>query len=799
VRELLAGQCVTAFGVEALTRVPFPTTTGDVEARCLDVLETAHLVGQGTLPDFATVEDIRPSLKLVEKGAALGATELVSVAHTTNALARLRDLVESRADEVPRLEQRVKAIADDRAWAKQVLRSFDEHGHITDDASPALAELRGRVRSLRADAGERLEDIIRGYDDSEVLRERNFSVRNDRYVLMVKAEFQSRVDGIVHDASQTGQTVFVEPKALLELGNRIKIAQAGVLEEEQRLLVALSQEVRARASTLREQLRVAGDIESLFARGAFTDRIAAGPVNVEPVGDQPGARLELLRARHPLLAWAEGTAKLEGREPDVVVPNDIRFGDKRALVITGPNAGGKTVALKTAGLCALLARAGMPVPASPDSRLPLYGAVLPIIGDQQSLADALSSFSGHLEALREVLTALEEHASGGPVLCLFDELASGTDPGQGAAIAQAVLETVVERGAYVIATTHFERLKLLGLDEGEGNPFRNASLALDEDSHTPTFRLRLDQVGTSNAMDAARRHRLPAAVIDRAEELLAPEDRGLSDALTGLAEKRAELERRVEKVEEERARVEQDRTKLRERLEEVQREADRLRREGVNAFEKELADARKVVAEAIERAQKGADARELNEKSHDLRTVEKDVEAMRSVEPAPELGEALMEVSKGDKVFVADMPGAAFEVVEVHGDEVVVANGPMRLRTPRSKLRSARAAKRERAKTVATKPKLASPASEPRTRDNTLDLRGERVHDGMAMLDAFLDRLLREGCSRGYVLHGHGTGAMKHAVREGLAQSRYVRRSGPADRDDGGDACTLVELADARL
>jgi DNA mismatch repair protein MutS2 len=528
--------------------------------------------------------------------------------------------------------------------------------------------------------------------------------------------------------------------------------------------------VSARADVLRAQLRLAGEVEALFARGAFAARTDAGPVQVDGPGAR-GARFELLNARHPLLAWAAASAQLEGEEPEPVVPNDILFGDRHALVITGPNAGGKTVALKTVGLCALLTRAGMPIPASPDSRLPLCVAVLPVIGDQQSLADALSSFSGHLEALREVLEATAAQASRGPVLCLLDELASGTDPGQGAAIAQAVLESVVGQGAHVVATTHYERLKLLGLDEAASNPFRNASLALDGETHTPTFRLRLDVVGTSNALDAARRHHLPQAVIERAEELLAPEEKGLNDALSGLANKRAELEARVEKLEQERARVEQE------------------------------PEARRTVAEAIESAQRGADARELNERSHALRDVEREVEQLQA-EQESTAGEDAPEVNKGDRVLVAHMPGATFEVVEVHGDEVVVANGPMRLRAERSSLQLARGGggggKRSAAKSSGKK-KAALTGTDPRTKDNTLDLRGERVGDGIEMLEAFLDRLLREGRSRGYVLHGHGTGAMKRAVRDAARESRYVKSSGPAHHDDGGDAVTIVELADARL
>jgi DNA mismatch repair protein MutS2 len=481
---ILEERCATPFGAEALAREPFPRTRAGVNARTEDVLESAHLVEQRTLPDFASMEDLRPWLDLVEKDAALSPAELSAVARTVAAIARVRDLVESRADEVPRLLERVAALVDEREWAQRVLRSFDDGGRITDEASPRLREVRERVRSLRADASSKLESIIRGYDGTEILRERNFTVRNDRYVLPVRAEHQAKVDGIVHDASQTGQTVYVEPQALLELGNRIKIAQAAVIEEEQRILHELSQEVKQRASTLRAQLRHAGEIDALFARGAFAAAIGAG--RVEILDEGAGAGFELRRARHPLLAWARHAALADGQPADDVVANDIGLGGRRALVITGPNAGGKTVALKTVGLCAALARAGMPLPVAPDSKMPLCTAVFSTIGDQQSLEDALSSFSGHLEALRDILEQTAAHARRGPALCLLDELAAGTDPAQGAAIAQSVLEELVDEGAHIVARTHFERLKLLGLAEREDNPFRNASLALDGQTRVVT-------------------------------------------------------------------------------------------------------------------------------------------------------------------------------------------------------------------------------------------------------------------------------------------------------------------------
>lgn len=804
VERILAGACATPFGREALLRDVFPETLEDLEARMEEVLEAAHLVTQRSLPDFASIRDVRPHLEHADKEAVLGALEVLEVARTLDGLARLKDLVESRGDEVARLVAVASAIEDERPFARRVFRSIDEQGQITDDASPTLAELRARVRALRVEAQERLEGLIRDLDDAGLLRDRNFTLRNDRYVLPVRAELQGRVEGIVHDASQTGQTVYIEPRQLLDVGNRIKIARAAVLEEEARILGELTTEIRLRSAQLASDLERAGVLEAGFARGTFAARTRASkPVVVSPEGKRQS--IELFEARHPLLSWMTESARLAGQPAEEVVPNDIGFDGRSVLVITGPNAGGKTVALKTVGLSTLLVRAGMPIPAGEGSRVPIASAVLSTVGDQQSLDEALSSFSGHLVALRGILDSAREHAERGVVLCLLDEIASGTDPGQGAALAQALLEELTSAGALVVATTHYERLKLLALQETEAeNPFRNASVALDPDTHRPTFHLRLDQVGTSNALDAARRYGLPERVLARAESLLDSKERDVQALLSRLAEEHSVLERRVEQVENERARLESERERLQRRLDEVEREAARLRREGTKAFQHELQSARKVVANAIERAQKGADARELNELSHQLREQER--RAAEAVQPkrSQEALAPLAEVRPGDRVELATLPGTRLEVLEVNGDEVVLAKGAMKLRAERSALRKAKG--QASAKDVGkdaparTRPLEAAPArSEPRTSENTLDVRGERVGEALELMEAFLDRVLKDGRTRAYVLHGHGTGALKRAVRDALSSSRYVARFGAADPDDGGDACTAVELADVSI
>lgn len=798
IQAILAGTCKTPFGRESLAEDPFPTSTEAVEARLDEAMEARAAVERKVAPDFGSIRDVRAVLDAVDKGVVLGSIDILDVAKTLDALARLHDVLTFQGAEAPRLTALGAEIDDDRRFSRRVLRSFDEQGALTDDASPELSALRGKVRALRAEAQEQLGSLVRELDEAGLLRDRNFTVRNDRYVLPVKSEFQARVEGIVHDASQTHQTVFVEPRALLQLGNRIKIARADVEQEEQRILRELSLEIAELASRLAADLDRAGRAEAAFARGTFAARTDGRRAHV-----RPGAKtLTLLHARHPLLEHLRVEALAENRPAGPVIGNDIAFGGARALVISGPNAGGKTVALRTAGIVALLARAGIPASVDENSVIPPFAAVCCSIGDAQSLEGGYSSFSGHLVVLRGILEEIEDHRERGAVLCLLDELLAGTDPSQGAALAQATLEHVVERGALVVATTHYERLKVLGIlaeaHEGkEGTApgrFRNAAVALDPHGR-PTFHVVLDQAGTSNALDAARRYGLPASIVERSSALLSPDEKELQAVLRTLSEQKSLLEGRLAEAEAARARITAESEKLERKLADVEREAARLRKEGKRAFLDEIREARKAVAEAIE-ATKGGDARTLNRASQALQELEQATRA--DVEAPPPRAELTRppSVKVGDVVELASVPGSRVTVLEVDGDNILVARGAVKMRSTLDQLRSPEA-ERPRGGSRAPAPAAgpAGTAAEPRTTENTLDVRGRRAEEALELVDAFLDRMLRNGRTKAYILHGHGSGALKKALRASLASNRYVARATPADPDDGGDSWTVVSLA----
>lgn len=808
---VLHAQCRSPFGAEALDDEPFPKTLEALLARMDLVLEAHALAELSVAPDFGAVVDVRPLIDLIGKEGVLGPAELVEFGKTFDGVSRVRALLESRAESLPKLFAIADPMSDARTFVQRVRKSFDDEGNFTDEASPTLKELRTRVRQLRQDAKGQLDDLVREYDDLGVLRDRNFTIRNDRYVLPVRADVQARVEGIVHDASQTGQTVFIEPRALMQVGNRIKIATSACREEEHRILVELTKVVRERADALSRDLVRIGELEATFARATFTSRIGAVRPRILTNADDV-TKMDLQTARHPLLEWmrseAQRTGVRGGPAPKTVIPSDIGTNGKRALVISGPNAGGKTVALKTVGLCCMMVRAGLPIPADSASAVPLLAALFCTLGDDQSLEEALSSFSGHLTALREILDALERQVKRGAVVVLLDELLSGTDPAQGAALAQAVLERLVSDGRVLtVATTHYERLKTLAIaaDDEDRSHFRNASVALDEEGR-PTFTLRLDEVGGSNALDAARRHGLNGAIIERADALLDPNEKDLHAVLARLSAQSAHLEQRLEAASTERRRAENDAQRLERKLLEVKREKERLRVQGARALKNELKAARRKIAEAIEKVKAGASAQELDALSHDLLEEERKADVVaESLRPETDRA-APKSIEVGAKVEVATSPGTVMDVLEIDGDVVVVGRGALRMRVDRKDLLApsssnaavapGKAGKQDRKRGRKQRTAKIANQSEPKTQDNTLDLRGVRVEEGLDLMEAFLDTLLQAGRTKAWILHGHGTGAMKRGVRDALKTSRYVSKFGPAEHDDGGDALTAVTMGE---
>jgi len=788
----LARRARTRRGALACTTLAPIAALEDTLIRQREIGE-ARALHDATQPmPLSGVQDLEASLQRSEKGGALDPAALVDVASTLRAGGKVRRHVLARRAQVPHLAGRTALIAELDELADMLERAFLPGGdgaagetatgpRLADGASRALGGLRRRARQIRDELERALERLLDASDVAPHLQDRYFTQRDDRYVLPIRVDARSKVRGIVHGSSQSGQTVFVEPEPLVDLNNRLKLAEWEVLEEERRILAELSAEVEAQMGAIQINLEVLQHLDLLDACARLAIDLRAAPPDLVA----EGGTLDLRRARHPLI-------ELSGKR---CVPNDIVIGGGQALVVSGPNAGGKTVALKTAGLLSWMARAGLHLPAQEGSRVPVFHAVLCDVGDAQSLERDLSTFSAHVHTLIGYIAAARPG-----VLVLLDEIAGGTDPGEGAALAQAVLEALVARGATVVATTHYDRLRLLPTADDR---FVNASVGFDLEKLLPTFTLTIGIPGASAALAVARKLGLDGGICDRAQTLSGEGPRGLEKLLQDLEAERSRLGAARERAEAEAEEAEAARALAESRAEAAQ-EALIIARRG--AHDEAVSTLREARAEldhrtGVLRRQRGAPT-----DSDALRAEKRAIDAVASkvhaAAPAPQVpaGRPALEVDlhPGRSVFVLRIGGRATVLERPRNGKVQVQAGPLKVVVPIAEIHipnaaapavSAREARGHNAFDLPN-----APVEDRRRGLRTLDLRGERVDVALGLTEKFLDDALRAGDEEVLLIHGHGTGALRDTLRKELAHFPGVASVVPAAKDNGGDGASIVRL-----
>nr|MDQ2644356.1 endonuclease MutS2 [Myxococcota bacterium] len=491
----IAGLARSEPGRERIETLELAATVEEARLRMLRVSELLDLEAHGSELPLANFPDVTEALARIRLGANGSGSELLGIAKVLDRARELRRF--SREHEQTHPVLAASLVSDpklDRPLAR-LFECLDLDASVRDAASPALARARAQVREVQAELKRRLNELVRRYAD--VVSGDYYTEREGRYVLPVRSDAHYKVEGMVLGSSGSGGTLFVEPREVSELGNRLRIREAEVERETAAVLGELTLLVKERLPEIAEAFEAAVSADSLGAIASFAVRTRSRPIQVSPE-----ARFQVRAARHPLLCLGESE----------VVANDIVLEGGQALVISGPNAGGKTVTLKCLGLFAWMARAGIPIPAAEESVIGWFDRVLADIGDEQSLSRSLSTFSAHVRKLSEILERAEPH-----VLVLLDEVAAGTDPEEGAVLAAAILETLAKRGAAVVVTTHYERLKELATS---GGPLANASVGFDFDAMRPTFRLKLGEPGASSALAVARTYGMPQSLVSRARELL---------------------------------------------------------------------------------------------------------------------------------------------------------------------------------------------------------------------------------------------------------------------------------------
>lgn len=778
--ELLADRTRTPGGRARCDEPLFESTLGGMRERLAETGEARACFDAEELPPLEGVRDLDDALARVAKGGTLSGEDLLELRSTLIALRSTAAFLTARAERSPRLADHGAAIADLRDLESAIERSIDTDGSVRDSASPALAEARRDAHRLAGEAQTRIERSLRDPDVAGALSDSFFTIRGDRFVLPVRADARGRVPGIVHDASASGSTIYIEPQALVDLNNRHKQAELTIERETRRVLRELSDHAASDRASIVASLGALDDIDLAFARG----RLSADQQAYAPEVGEEGV-LELPELRHPLLA-------------DEAVPNDLGVGrGYRVLVISGPNAGGKTVAMKSLALAVLMVRAGMHVLAGEGARVDAFDRVLADIGDEQDLREHLSTFSAHMANLAEIV-----EAAGPAALVILDEVGVGTDPGEGSALAQAALEVLADAEARVVTTTHYNLLKEMAeVDER----FRNASVEFDPETLAPTYRLTLGAAGSSSALTVAARMGVPASVLERAGGLLEREDRRLDRMLAELATSRASLEREREEAVRLREEGEARRDEYRKKLERLQERRDKLFDEMRQDLDRAFKEAHGEVAGVIRDLQRSGggatDARLAAAARKKLLALEeraREQAADAGGTDAPEPTERLdwNRVAPGDKV---SLPGGSTGTVVSLPDRrgrATVLVGTARMQLPAQQIGPPGGATRDTGRRIEPVQVERRPEPEVKRRFGAreIDLRGLRVDECLDRLSEALDEAAAAGEEKVLVVHGLGTGALRSAVRDFLRQSRLVIRATPASREEGGDGATLAVL-----
>lgn len=762
--DALATRARTPMGAAAVRRLEL-LSVAEIRLAfdAVDELRALEAVG-GPIP-VGAVSDVRETAVRAKKGAVLDDPSLRDAGRSLAALRQLSNRLREEAD-APVLAALGARIDVDPLVALELDQAYDATGQISGSAYPEIGDLRTTIQRLHESVRRTAEDIVKGDAYADVLQDRYVTMRDDRYVVPIKAHAKRWNLGIVHGTSGSGATVYVEPTEVVELNNRLRLAEAAYEEACHRVRTVLSAMLGRVADEVVTSIEVTIEIDLACAREGLARSLNA----TRPIVREDGV-VDLKDARHPVLL-------LRGIP---VVGNRLRIDSERpALVLTGPNTGGKTVALKTIGLCALLVRWGCFVPAAEGSRVDRFTDVLADIGDAQTVHGDLSSFSAQLVVLHGMLDRAA--IAGSSALCLLDEPCSGTDPSQGGALARAVLEGLVDCGARVVATTHLTQIK--GLAEADGR-FRRA--AMEYADGRPTYRVIDDVAGESHALDTALRMGLSAELVERARSLLSESERGLNDALAALdrartaADAEAAASRRAEA--EVRARL----ASLDARDRELEERKRRLDQSEGSVFVERLRQAEKAIAAIVADLQRAPDSRKAE-------AARQTVQALGALVPDEQLPEASLDFVVGDTVKVKSL-GQVGEVVEVSSSTCQVRVRGVVARVRKGDLEPAKRV----ARTVALPPKYTAPkrkeASEAlRVEANTLDLRGHRVEEAMDRVDHFFSEARAKGHDVVFLLHGHGTGALKEALRKDLHAHPAVLDLAPADADQGGDAFTAVSL-----
>lgn len=777
VKQMLSSHIVTKLGEEHLQQLAPLTDYAKIEEYLIETEDAVKVLRlRGGIP-IPVLENIKPHMKRIEIGAMLNGLELAQVGRVLRTVTELQQFFEDLREaeiELERLYEWSDKMVALPELAKVIRISVDEDGHVTDEASSELKGIRQSIRRAEQGVREQLDGILRG-GNSKYLSDTIVTMRNDRYVIPVKSEYRSHFGGVVHDQSASGQTVFVEPRQVVELNNKLRQHQIAERKEIERILAELSNELEPFRQDILQNAFVLGKLDFINSKAVFGKTIKG----IVPALSKE-KNVSLKQARHPLIA------------PEKVVANDIILGeDYQAIVITGPNTGGKTITLKTLGLLQLMGQAGLPIPAHEDSVIGVFSEVYADIGDEQSIEQNLSTFSSHMTNIVDILKHLDKDS-----LVLFDELGAGTDPQEGAALAISILDQVGQIGAFVMATTHYPELKVYGYNR---SGTINASMEFDVDTLSPTYHLLIGIPGRSNAFDISKRLGLSSSIIEQSKQIIDGESQDLNEMISDL--------------ENQRKMTETEYLEMRHYVDESESLHHDLK-EAYELFfeerEKELNKAKAKANEIIEEAQAKAegiisDIRQMqlrsssssNVKEHELIDVKTQLSDLKHEETHLAKNKVLQKakVKKtfkvGDDVMVETFGQRGTLINKVGNKEWQVQLGILKMNVSEDNMTLLAPEKEPVRRMTSVRSDSGGSRSSVKTQ---LDLRGKRFEEAVAEVDQYIDAALLAGYPQVTIVHGRGTGALKKGVQDYLKNNRRVKKYEYAPPNQGGDGATIVSF-----
>ncbi len=769
IRAQLAEYATSEKGKQMIKELPIEVEEKAIQNKIEETADGVELLRLKQGIPIPRLKDISFALKRLELEAGLNGRELsdiLRVLATTHEVERFFEKVEEEEialKRVPRLVEKLESIPE---VTKELEASIREDGYVLDSASPTLHGIRVGIQKTEHEIRRQMDQYLTG-KNAQYLSDTIITIRNDRYVLPVKAEYKSVFGGTVHDQSATGQTLFMEPQAVVNLNNKLREYQVQEKREVERILWELSQKLMPYTNSLHQNHYVLARLDVVNAKGQYANEIKA----TEPIIDRQN-HVALWKAWHPLL------------DREKAVANDIILGEEyQAIVITGPNTGGKTILLKTVGVIQLMAQMGLYIPAGENSRVGIFTEIFADIGDEQSIEQNLSTFSSHMSNIVSILKQINDKS-----LLLIDEIGSGTDPQEGSSLAIAILDYIASKQSYVIASTHYPELKAYGYDRPKTI---NASMEFDGDTLQPTYQLLLGVPGRSNAFDISKRLGLPSIIIDQARGLLSEEDQDLNAMISDLEQKRRRAQRDADKM---RHQLELS-TQL---LEDLQKETEQFKANKARLLEeaKERAntlieqskdDADKILSEIRElqlrSKQSTVKEHEMIEKKTALTDLKHEQALKKNKVLRKEKAKKALQVGQSVEVLSFGQRGTLVE--KVSDEEWVVQMGILKMKIAIEDLAPIAETQEAKQQVIVKSARSSHVSSE-------LDLRGKRYEEAMKDLELYIDAAILANYPRVTIIHGRGTGAIQQGVHKVLRSHRSVASFEFAPMNTGGNGATIV-------